>query len=223
MDLSHCYMEQTAPYVLAGLFTSPHLAEIRWVTSLRLDGNYFANAGLSYLLSVMSTANEVKPIFPSLEQLYLNNMNLDATSVSGILFFLFPVDPVASKRFHSHKPPVSNEFVPQGKEGPQGELFPSLSILSLNDNPGLGQDGFEAVLTHLLSSHYKVHNLGSLDLSRCGIPAHCTKQLKQFLKDLKHTIDAGVYPIVPQRLVLLGNTLDTVKEKPPVSQVEIVM
>lgn len=98
LDLSELYMERGGPYMLAKFLTSVHLPELRWITLLRLDGNYFTERGLGSLLATLSHANEISksgPLFPVLRQLYLNNMNLTHNDIGGIMFYLFPVDAAA--------------------------------------------------------------------------------------------------------------------------------
>lgn len=208
LDLGRCYMERTAPYILGALVASPGLRELRWVTSLRLDGNYFTDHGLGNMLATMSAANERRTIMPLLEQLYLSNMNLDPQSVAGILFFLFPVDFTAGKKPGSKLSPVpepSMDFAPLTLRPPRVPLFPSLSILSLSDNPGVGAAGLAVLARWLLAAHIEPHVLSALDLSRCGIDHSAVRVLDRYFSLLPGSITDGRNPVMPRSLVLLGN------------------
>ncbi|CBZ14529.1 conserved hypothetical protein [Leishmania braziliensis MHOM/BR/75/M2904] len=214
LDLSSCYMERTAPYVLGRLFASLQLLELRWITSLRLDGNYFTDDGFGTMLSTMSAANEKQTILPVLRQLYLNNMNLDRRSVAGLFAYLFPVDLKATHRI----PPSealriagnrvsrpSKAYIAADKRGPTVPLFPSLTVLSLSDNPGMGTTGLIQILRSFLAVHYEPHALSVMDLSRCGLDRAASRYLHEYFEQLSRVIDTNCYPVVPRRFVLMGN------------------
>ncbi|KAK7202200.1 leucine-rich repeat-containing protein [Novymonas esmeraldas] len=214
LDLSCCFMERTAPYVLGRLFASPQLKELRWVTSLQLDGNYFTDDGFGTMLATMSAMNEEQTVLPVLRQLYLNNMNLDRHSVAGLFAYLFPVDRKATRSIPSEeafriagsraaRPPES--FIAANKRGPTVSLFPSLTVLSLSDNPGLGTAGLIQILRSLLAVHYEPHIISVMDLSRCGMDRAASRYLQEYFTQLPRAANAGCHPVVPRRLVLMGN------------------
>ncbi|KAG5480339.1 hypothetical protein LSCM4_06105 [Leishmania orientalis] len=214
LDLSNCYMEPTAPYVLGRLFASLQLKELRWITSLRLDGNYFTDAGFGTMLATMSAANEKQTILPVLRQLYLNNMNLDRHSVAGLFAYLFPVNRSATRSIPakgalriagSRASRPSEDYITANKRGPTVPLFPSMSVLSLSDNPGVGTAGLILILRSFLAVHYEPHIFSVMDLSRCGIDRGASRYLREYFEQLSSAIDAGCCPVVPKRFVLMGN------------------
>ncbi|KAG5479953.1 hypothetical protein LSCM1_06372 [Leishmania martiniquensis] len=214
LDFSSCYMEPTAPYVLGRLFASPQLKELRWITSLRLDGNYFTDTGFGTMLATMSAANEKQTILPVLRQLYLNNMNLDRYSVAGLFAYLFPVDRNATRSIPaagvlriagSRVSRPSGAFITAKKHGPKVPLFPSMSVLSLSDNPGVGTAGLIVILRSFLAVHYEPHIFSVIDLSRCGIDRGASRYMREYFEQLSSAIDAGCCPVVPKRFVLMGN------------------
>lgn len=214
LDFSNCYMERTAPYVLGRLLASTQLRELRWITSLRLDGNYFTDEGFGTMLAIMSAENETKTILPVLRQLYLNNMNLDRSSVTGLLAYLFPVDRKATRSLPadaalriagSRVARPSDVFIAGNKHGPTVPLFPSLTVLSLSDNPGLGTGGLIQMLRNLLGVHYEPNLLAVVDLSRCGLDKAAARFLQEYFEQLPRAAEAGYYPVIPRRFVLSGN------------------
>ncbi|CAJ1988323.1 leucine-rich repeat-containing protein [Leishmania donovani] len=214
LDFSSCYMEPTAPYVLGRLFASLQLKELRWITSLRLDGNYFTDDGFGTMLATMSAANEDQTILPLLRQLYLNNMNLDQHSVAGLFAYLFPVDHKAmssisqKKAFHIAGSPASRPseaYIAASRRGPKVPLFPSLNVLSLSDNPGVGAEGLIQILRSLLAVHYEPHTVSVMDLSRCGLDRATPKYFREYFEKLSRAMKNGCYPVVPRRFVLIGN------------------
>ncbi|CAD2215289.1 hypothetical protein, conserved [Angomonas deanei] len=206
MDVSNCYLERTAPFVLGQLLSTPQPSELRHITSLRLDGNYFSNDGLANALSSIAEECERTVLFPVLEQLYLNNMNLDSSAVSGVLSFLFPIDRVAAQRFSVQLPAVPEVFQrPHTVSATPTPIFPAIKVLCLSDNPGLGTAGFTCVLQHLLTSHFSDHQLSVLDLSRCDLDKKCGKPLKQYVKEIDEAHAEGTFPVVTQNIVLMGN------------------
>ncbi|KPA75395.1 hypothetical protein ABB37_08668 [Leptomonas pyrrhocoris] len=214
LDFSNCYMERTAPYVLGRLLASAQLRELRWITSLRLDGNYFTDDGFGAMLAVMSAENETQTILPLLRQLYLNNMNLDSSSATGLLAYLFPVDRSATRRLPSDSAlriadsrvaRPSEAFIPGNRHGPRVPLFPSLSVLSLSDNPGLGTGGLIQLLRNLLAVHYEPNIIALVDLSRCGVSKAAARLFREYFDQLPRAMEMGCYPVVPRRFVLSGN------------------
>jgi hypothetical protein len=214
LDFGNCYMERTAPYVLGRLLASTQLKELRWITSLRLDGNYFTDDGFGSMLAIMSAQNETQTILPLLRQLYLNNMNLDRSSVTGLLAYLFPVDRKATRSMPadaafriagSRVARPSEAFIPGNKHGPRVPLFPSLSVLSLSDNPGLGTGGLIQILRNLIAVHYEPNILSVIDLSRCGFDKAAARFFKEYFDQLPRAVEVGCYPVVPRRFVLSGN------------------
>lgn len=214
LDFSNCYMERTAPYVLGRLFASTQLKELRWITSLRLDGNYFTDDGFGTMLVIMSVENETQTILPLLRQLYLNNMNLDRSSVTGLLAYLFPVNRKATRSMPSDtafriagsrvaRP--SEAFIPADRHGPKVPLFPSLSVLSLSDNPGLGTGGLIQLLRNMLAVHFEPSFLSVVDLSRCGMDKAAARFFQEYFEQLPRATEMGCYPVVPRRFVLSGN------------------
>lgn len=213
LDLSNCFMERTAPYVLGRLFASSH-KELKWITSLRLDGNYFTDHGFGTMLGTMSAANKKGSLLPALSQLYLNNMNLDPDSITGIFAYLFPTN---MKTVHKSSneadcciagscispPPL--EYISEKLAAPKVPLFPALTVLSLSDNPGLGAVGLQQVLRSLLSVHYQPHILAVIDLSRCGLDGTAAQDLRDYFTQLPSAIDKHFNPVVPRRFVLIGN------------------
>ncbi|KAH9601233.1 hypothetical protein LSM04_009256 [Trypanosoma melophagium] len=226
LDLCCCYMERSAPYVLGRLLASPSITEIRWITALRLDGNYFTDEGFGNMLAVMSIANESRPILPLLKQLYLNNMNLDANSIHGILFYLFPfkLSPALTRGINVQRPPpltltadargssiVSESvgyplraYVPFDNT-PHIPLFPSLEVLTFCDNPGIGNRGFALLLRCLLAPHYERRELFLLDLSRCGIDEVGVGYLREYLTQLPISRRNGENVVSLRRVALIGN------------------
>ncbi|SCU71583.1 leucine-rich repeat-containing protein [Trypanosoma equiperdum] len=214
LDLSWCFMERSAPYVLSRLLASPYLVEIRWVTALRLDGNYFTDDGFGSMLEVMSTVNETQLTLPLLRHLYLNNMNLDHHSLHGILFYLFPVDDacypsvgltsdsraIAGRAFG--KPPKA--YLPFNS-APRIALFPSLTVLSLCDNPGIGNLGLIELLRCFLASHYEHRVLPVLDMSRCGIDEVGARCIREYIEKLPLAVEENRPVVTTQRIVLYGN------------------
>ncbi|CBZ26599.1 conserved hypothetical protein [Leishmania mexicana MHOM/GT/2001/U1103] len=213
LDFSSCYMEPTAPYVLGRLFASLQLKELRWITSLRLDGNYFTNDGFRTMLATMSAANEEQTILPLLRQLYLNNMNLDQHSVAGLFAYLFPVDHktmggISQKAFCIAGRPVSRSseaYIAASRRSPTVPLFPSLTVLSLSDNPGVGTEGLIQILRSLLAVHYEPHAISVMDLSRCGLDKATPKYFREYFGNLSRAIKTSYYPVAPRRFVLIGN------------------
>lgn len=214
LDFGNCFMERTAPYVLGRLLASTQLRELRWITSLRLDGNYFTDDGFGTMLATMSAENEKQTILPVLRQLYLNNMNLDRSSVTGLLAYLFPVDRKATRGLPSDEAfriagsraaRPSEAFIPGNKHGPRVPLFPSLSVLSLSDNPSLGTGGLIQILRNLLAVHYEPSFISVIDLSRCGFDAAAARFFKEYFDQLPRATETGCYPVVPRRFVLSGN------------------
>ncbi|EAN96953.1 hypothetical protein, conserved [Trypanosoma cruzi] len=211
LDLGWCYMERSAPYVLGRLFVSPYLREIRWVTSLRLDGNYFTDDGFGNMLAVMGVANESKTVFPLLKNLYLNNMNLDHCSVYGILFYVFPMDLSCAAR-GTQVPRIAGQVAGLPAEAympfhgaPHAPLFPSLEVLSLCDNPGIGNNGLAEILRCFVAPHYERRTLPVLDLSRCGVDEVGVGYINEYLEQLRIADKRGDYIVVPRRVVLFGN------------------
>ncbi|KPI85514.1 hypothetical protein ABL78_5434 [Leptomonas seymouri] len=214
LDLSNCYMERTAPYVLGRFFASTQLKELRWITSLRLDGNYFTDDGFGTMLATMSAENEEQTILPLLRQLYVNNMNLDCSSVTGLLAYLFPVNRRAMHSLPSDSTLCiaggradrpSEAFIAGNKHGPRVPLFPSLSVLSLSDNPGLGTDGLIQILRNFLAVHYEPSSISVVDLSRCGFDKASAGSFQEYFGQLSKATEMGCYPVVPARFVLSGN------------------
>ncbi|GET88089.1 hypothetical protein, conserved [Leishmania tarentolae] len=214
LDFSSCYMEPTAPYVLGRLFASFQLKELRWITSLRLDGNYFTDDGFGTMLATMSAANEKQTILPLLRQLYLNNMNFDQHSVAGLFAYLFPVDRNTMNGISSKKalsiagsPALepSAAYMTVRRRSPKVPLFPSLTVLSLSDNPGVGPEGLLQILRSLLAAHYESHAISVLDLSRCGLDRETAKYFHEYFEKLSRAMKTGFYPVVPRRFVLIGN------------------
>lgn len=214
LDFGNCFMERTAPYVLGHLFASPQLKELRWITSLRLDGNYFTDDGFGSMLATMAAANEAQTILPVLRQLYLNNMNLDRHSVAGLFAYLFPVDRKATRSVPSERAfriagsrvaRPSESYIAANKHGPTVPLFPSLTVLSLSDNPGMGTASLIQILRSLLAVHYEPHVISVVDLSRCGMDRAAARYLHEYFEQLPAAVDTGCYPVVPRRFVLMGN------------------
>lgn len=215
IDFSQCYMERSAPYSIGTLLASPHVKELQWVTSLRLDGNYFTDHGFGSLLSTLSTSNERHPVLPNLEQLYLNNMNLDRGLVAAIFSVLFPVDEAKSFGSPAEDNRIGNNVAPRPNlhdhlvlsKLSKRALFPSLHILSLSDNYGLGDAGLVQILRSMIAAHYRPHALSVLDLSRCGVDASALRFVHEFLDGLPKALQDGLHPVVPHRLLLLGNEI----------------
>ncbi|ORC89059.1 uncharacterized protein TM35_000142700 [Trypanosoma theileri] len=227
LDLGWCYMERSAPYVLGRLFASPFIAEIRWITALRLDGNYFTDEGFGNMLAVMSVANESKIVLPLLKQLYLNNMNLDPNSIHGILYYLFPLKPPRALIEETNTlrpsrslpvmsavrgPTIAGEsigfplraYIPFDNS-PHTPLFPSLEVLSLCDNPGIGNRGLAVLLRCLIAPHYERRELPVLDLSRCGIDEVGGRYLREYLTHLRISRKNDENLVALRRVVLIGN------------------
>ncbi|KAG8347932.1 leucine rich repeat [Trypanosoma vivax] len=215
LDLSWCFMERSAPYVIGRLLASPYVHELEWVTSLRLDGNYFADGGFGNMLAVMSAANESRTILPMLAQLFFNNMNLDPSSVHGILFYLFPVDMAFSEPHvvcqHEWETIAGSKFgLPSDafqpfNSLPQRPLFPKLDLLSLCDNPGIGNNGLAELLRCFIAPHHEGRTLSILDISRCGINEVGASYIREYLEKLPVAIQKGMHVVVSQRVVLYGN------------------
>ncbi|KAG5506398.1 hypothetical protein JKF63_05901 [Porcisia hertigi] len=214
LDLSNSFMERSAPYVLGRLFASREFKELRWITSLRLDGNYFTDDGFGAMLAIMSAANEEQRIMPSLRQIYFNNMNLDRHSVAGLFAYLFPVDRKATRGISPKKafriagsrfsgPPEA--YIPSNESSPMVPLFPSLTVLSLSDNPGIGTAGLVEILRSFLAFHYEPCTIAVVDLSRCGMDREASQYLRDYFKQLPKAMKGGFHPVVPQRFVLMGN------------------
>lgn len=204
LDLSTCYMEQTAPHVLTKLFTS-HVPQVRWVTTLRLDGNYFTSQGFGDMIATMSAVNDRRPILPMLRELYLNNMSLDRAAVTGIASFLFPIDAekTATQSHLGPLPILAKEYQPA--RPPRVPLFPSLVMLSLSDNAGMGTAGLANLLRMLIAAHLEPHTLAALDLSRCGIDHTAGRVLQEYVEHVSHCITKGSNPVLVRSLLLLGN------------------
>ncbi|RNF05931.1 uncharacterized protein Tco025E_07684 [Trypanosoma conorhini] len=211
LDLSWCYMERAAPYVLGRLFASPYLGELRWVTALRLDGNYFTDDGFGNMLAVMGAANESQNVFPLLKNLYLNSMNLDHCSVYGIFFYLFPVDATLADRqtpslcIAGEAAGFPTEAYMPFRDAPHAPLFPSLEVLSLCDNPSIGNRGLAEILRCFIAPHYERRVLPVLDLSRCGINEVGVGYINEYLGQLSVAAARGDCVVVARRVVLFGN------------------
>ncbi|RNF03868.1 hypothetical protein TraAM80_05523 [Trypanosoma rangeli] len=211
LDLSWCYMERAAPYVLGRLFASPYLGELRWVTALRLDGNYFTDDGFGNMLAVMGAANERQVVFPLLKNLYLNSMNLDHCSVHGFFFYLFPVDAALAARQPSSSSIAGEaaglpaEAYMPFHEAPRVPLFPSLEVLSLCDNPSIGNRGLAEILRWFMAPHYQRRILPVLDLSRCGINEVGVGYINEYLTQLSLAAKEGDCVVIARRVVLFGN------------------
>ncbi|KEG15411.1 hypothetical protein DQ04_00081100 [Trypanosoma grayi] len=211
LDLSWCYMERSAPYVLGRLLASPFLCEVRWITALRLDGNYFTDDGFGNMLAVMSEANEKKTILPLLKHLYLNNMNLDPCSTHGILFYLFPLDWGRSAGSLA-QPTIAGDSVGLPVKAytpfnnyPRSPLFPSLEVLSLCDNPGIGNRGLAEALRCFIAPHREGRVLPVLDLSRCAIDEVGVRYIREYLTHLPVILESGERAVIVRRIVLFGN------------------
>eukprot|EP00796_Vickermania_ingenoplastis_P012962 gene12962-8818_t len=206
-------MERTAPYIIGSLLSSSHLGELQWVTSLRLDGNYFTDHGFGNLLATLSAANERHTVLPVLRHLYLNNMNLDRNLVSAIFSVIFPIDVSSSAAEElriGHSVAPRSTFDPEilPAEPSKAGLFPSLTVLSLSDNTGLGVAGLVQVLRSLIAVHYESRSIAVLDLSRCGIGEPGLRFVNEFLDAVPRAVRERCRPVVPHRLLLLGNPLE---------------
>lgn len=96
LDLSQCYFERSAPVILGRLLTSAVVPELRWITSLRLDGNFFSDEGFWSLLSILRVGSPSYPennqrILPQLKELYLNHTSIDYERAAALLAVLFPI------------------------------------------------------------------------------------------------------------------------------------
>jgi len=96
LDLSQCYFERSAPIILGRLLTSTAVPELRWITSLRLDGNFFTDEGFWALLSILRLENPSRSghnqrILPQLKELYLNHASVDYERAAALLAILFPI------------------------------------------------------------------------------------------------------------------------------------
>lgn len=102
LDLSQCYLERTAPLVLGKFLTSPDIVALRWVTSLRLSGNYFSNEGFWVLLSSLrkgsfpSSSGDRPRTMLHLKELYLHHTTMDYQRVAALLAILFPIHRAAT-------------------------------------------------------------------------------------------------------------------------------
>lgn len=211
LDLGWCYMERSAPYVLGRLLASPFLDEIRWVTSLRFDGNYFTDEGFGNMLAVMGATNEKTTVLPLLKNLYLNNMNLDPCSIHGILFYLFPLDQFCASGQENRRTIAGKHFgfpveayVPF-YGAPRAPLFPALEVLSLCDNPSLGNHGVAEILRCFVAPHHEKRVLSILDLSRCGVDEVGVRHIREYLAHLPLAEEGGERIVVADRIVLFGN------------------
>lgn len=225
INLSQCYMERTAPYVVGGLLSSSMLPQLNWVTSLRLDGNFFSPDGFGNLLATLATANEKRPVLPKLEELYLNNMNLGRTVASAIFSVLFPINMSKSLGTPTDDVRVGNNVTARSplpdlqaiakendtilhRKPTTVVLFPSLKILSLSDNRGLEVSGLIHILRSLIATHYEASSLSVLDLSRCGIDMDVAHQyLDEFLNGVQRAYHRGNHPVIPNRVLLMGNSM----------------
>lgn len=229
LDLSWLYPEPSAPQAIATFLTSSRIEEMKWITTLRLDGNIFSSSGFGLLLSTLANANgrESSPsVLPHLRNLFLNHMNLDRDLVSLVLHVLFPIDYASSigdrnkaVRIGSSvvSRPVALEassFTVNGTdEGLDSSLtlvrplFPSLRTLSFSDNESLGVVGLVHVLRSFIATHYEPHYLSVLDLSRCGIDESGMYYLREFLNGLDVAVQSHRNPVIPHRLLLYGNPM----------------
>ncbi|CCD13309.1 unnamed protein product [Trypanosoma congolense IL3000] len=167
------------------------------------------------MLNVMSVVNERQCILPLLRHLYLNNMNLDYRSLHGIVCYLFPVRRFRRARDGSQPRPdrtiAGEEFgIPPEvyfpfRGTPRRALFPSLSVLSLCDNPGIGNGGLVELLRCLIAPHFEERVLPVLDLSRCGIDEVGARYIREYIEKLPAVLNDDNTGIAVQRIVLYGN------------------
>lgn len=102
LDLSRCYLERSALRVISKFFTFPDTLELSWVTSLRLDGNFFTDEGFWILLSSLreGSASSVSgcstKALPYLKELYLNHTAMDHERAAALMAILFPIHRAAT-------------------------------------------------------------------------------------------------------------------------------